>query len=160
MADEAVILADPIPVPVTIACPVTSPAGIKIFVDTLTLDGWLLISATFMPPVGAGADNVTTNGRDWPRLKNVLVGTLIDGGEITVIVEVAAVAIPGALAVIVVWPCATPVTVTDALVAPGAKVAVAGTVALDGSLEVRFTLKPPAGAWPPPRFRVSVPGVP
>ena len=39
-----------------------------------------------------------------------------------------------------------PVTVAVAVVAPAARLTVAGTVALVASLELRLTVKPPAGA--------------
>ncbi len=56
-----------------------------------------------------------------------------------------ALAMFGALAVIVTAPAATPVTGTDTLVVPVPKLTVAGTVATVVSLELRFTVSP-AGA--------------
>ena len=51
-----------------------------------------------------------------------------------------------ALAWITVVPNATPVTGTVAVVAPWANTAVAGTVAVAGVTELKFTVMPPAGA--------------
>jgi hypothetical protein len=67
-----------------------------------------------------------------------------------------AVAVPkfGVLAVIVAEPCATPATVTLTLLAPAAKVTVAGTVATPVLLELRLAVSPPAGAIPD-RFNVK-----
>jgi hypothetical protein len=57
-------------------------------------------------------------------------------------------------------PAATPVTATVALVAFAANVTVKGTVATNGLLELRVTVKPPAGAGADKvsvRFWVAVP---
>jgi hypothetical protein len=51
-----------------------------------------------------------------------------------------------ALAWITAVPSDTPVTGTVAVVAPVAKVAVAGTVATPGVSELKFTVNPPDGA--------------
>ena len=50
------------------------------------------------------------------------------------------------LAVIVVLPVVAPVTAKVAVVAPGAMVAVAGTVTIPAGLPARVTVNPPAGA--------------
>src|ERR1700730_3930843 len=86
---------------------------------------------------------------------------LSDSGppELETVTLAIALAMPGALAVMVAEPAATPVTVTVALVAPAVKLTVAGTVALLLSLELRFTVKPPAGACPPGRFSVRGSGL-
>src|SRR5689334_17764598 len=68
-----------------------------------------------------------------------------------------ALAMFGALAVIVVVPAAKPETGTITLVPPAGKTAVAGTVALLASLEFRVTVKPPAGARPPLRVNDKTP---
>ena len=52
---------------------------------------------------------------------------------------------------------ATPVTVTLAEVVPAAMLTVAGTVTAPVLLELRLTVMPPVGAWPPAKFKVSVP---
>ena len=57
-------------------------------------------------------------------------------------------------------PGATPVTVTLAEVVPAAMLTVAGTVAIAVLLELRLTVMPPVGAWPPAKFRVNVPDPP
>jgi hypothetical protein len=66
---------------------------------------------------------------------------------------------PDALAVIVAEPSATPVTGTGTLVAPATKFTLAGTVAAAVLLELRLTVKPPAGAGVV-RFNVRFPVVP
>lgn len=62
-------------------------------------------------------------------------------------------------AVIKAEPCPTPVTVTMALVAPGAKFALP-TVATAGAFVITLTVRPPAGACPPTRFSETVADVP
>lgn len=59
------------------------------------------------------------------------------------------------LAVMVAAPAPTPVTVTDMLVTPVAKFTVCGTVATDVLLELRLTIRPPAGGTCD-RFSVNV----
>ena len=58
---------------------------------------------------------------------------------------------------IVEVPAATLVTVTLAEVDPPVKLTVAGTVAAEVLLELKLTVMPPVGAWPPVRLRTSVP---
>src|SRR6185369_7529978 len=65
-----------------------------------------------------------------------------------------------ALAVMTTDPGAIPVTGTATWVPPAGTVTVAGTVARRGSLEVRVTFSPPAGAWLPVRFSVRLPDPP
>src|SRR5450759_654731 len=156
------MVADPIPAPVTCGCVagVVAPPTINTLAGTVTLDVSLLSRFTVTPLAGAACDRVTANVADSPSPTVVVAGTLIVGIVVTVTVAVA-LAMFGALAVIVTGPpAATPVTVTVALVAPAAKLTVAGTVALVGSLEIRPTVKPPAGACPPVRFSVRFPVVP
>ena len=90
--------------------------------------------------------SVTANGADWPSLTGVLAGEVIVPPTLTVVVAVAGKFTTVAVAVIVTEPGAMPVTVTVTLVAPDGKLTVAGTVARLGSLELRLTIKPPAGA--------------
>jgi hypothetical protein len=58
------------------------------------------------------------------------------------------------LAVMIAVPRITPVTGTLTVVAPAAKLTLAGTVATVGVSETRLIVKPPAGA-PPDRFRTA-----
>ena len=156
------MVADPTPAPVTWGCTagVVAPAAIDTLAGTVTLDGSLLIRVTLIPPAGAGVDKVTANGADCPSPTAVVAGTLMVGTACTVTVAVTLV-MPAAEAVIVTGPpTATPVTGTGTLVVPAANVTVAGTVALLVSLELRLTVKPPAGACPPARFSVRFPVVP
>src|SRR4051812_33168600 len=127
---------------------------------TVTFETSLLASATFTPPAGAGAGNVTTKAADWPSLTGVLAGTPMAPVTFTVAVAVAGKFTTVAVAVITADPGAWPVTGTGTLVAPGAKLTVAGTVARLGSLELRATVNPPAGAWFPSRFSVRFPAAP
>ena len=155
------MVADPAPAPVTWGCTagVVAPAAIDTLAGTVTLDGSLLSRATVSPPAGAGADKVTANAADCPSPTAVVPGTLMVGCCVTFTVAVA-FGIPAAEAVIVTGPpTATPVTGTGTLVAPAANVTVAGTVALLVSLELRLTVKPPAGAGPD-RFNVRFPELP
>ena len=76
------------------------------------------------------------------------------------VTEAVALAILAAVAVTVAEPTATPVTCTAVLVAPAAKLKVAGTVAMDVLSEFRLTVNPPAGAFPLVRFSVRFPCAP
>jgi hypothetical protein len=144
--------------PVTVGCVagVVAPAAMKTLAgDTVTLVLSLLARLTVTPPAGAFWDRVTVNGFDWPKFTEVVAGTPIDIW-VTFTVAVADV-MPVALAVMVAEPTATPVTVTVALVAPAAKVTVAGTVATLVALEFRLTVK---GPCPPVRLSVRFPVTP
>jgi hypothetical protein len=150
-----VIDADPMPAPVTCGAGVAlvAPAAIVTLAGAVTFVVSLLASVIVTPPAGAGADRVTVKFFDRPKPTDTGV-TVIPIGTFTVAV---ADVMPVALAVIVAEPLATPVTVTVALVAPAAKFTVAGTVATPVALEFRFTVKPPAGAFPVVRLSVRVP---
>jgi hypothetical protein len=156
------MVADPIATAVTCGCVagVVLPAAINTLAGIVTLVVSLLARLTVTPPAGAACVRVTAKVADRPSPTVVVAGTLIDGGGMTVTLAVA-LGMPVTLAVIVTGPpTVTPVTVTVALVAPAAKLTVAGTVATAVLLELRFTVKPPAGACPPPRFSVRFPVVP
>jgi hypothetical protein len=156
------MVADPIATAVTCGCVagVVLPAAINTLAGIVTLVVSLLARLTVTPPAGAACDRLTANVGDRPSPRVVVAGTLIDGGGMTVTLAVA-LGMPVTLAVIVTGPpTATPVTVTGTLVAPAAKLTVAGTVALLVSLELRLTVKPLAGACPPARFSVRVPVLP
>jgi hypothetical protein len=155
-----VTVAEPMPAPVTCGCVagVVAPAAMETLAGTVTLDVSLLTRFTVRPPAGAGADKDTVNVADCPSATVVVAGTLIAGIAPTFTVAVA-FARPVALAVMVAEPIATPVTGTGTLVAPAAKFTLAGTVATAVLLELRLTVKPPAGAGPV-RFRVRFPMLP
>lgn len=128
---------------------VATPVLVELRLTVKALDcGEETVKLRFCGPPGA---NVTVFG------ENASAGTVIIGVTVTLAV---ALEIPVALAVIVAEPMATPVTGTCTLVAPAAKLTVAGTVALVVSLEPRLTVNPLAGACPPDRFRVRFPIVP
>jgi hypothetical protein len=134
------------------------PCGINTLAgDTVTFEVSLLDSEMKTPPAGAGLVNVTGNEACWPGARTTPIGRRMSLTTFTVAV---AFAMPGALAVMVAEPAATPVTGTGTLVAPAANVTVAGTVATAVLLELRLTVKPPAGACPPVRFNVRLPVAP
>jgi len=56
-------------------------------------------------------------------------------------------------------PGAMPLTDTDTLFVPAGITTVGGTAALPGSLDLMFTVNPPAGAGPP-KSRTSFPDAP
>jgi hypothetical protein len=83
----------------------------------------------------------------------IIVGAIENHGTVTV--AVVSGTFGRALAWINVDPVATPVTGTITLVPFAGMVAPGGTVATPGLSELRFTVKPPAGAGAD-RFRVSL----
>ena len=111
-------------------------------IDTFEVS--LLCRVTVTPPGGAGVPSVTGNGTDWLGARVVLAGTDIE--PCTVTFAVASGIFGRLLAWMIAEPPATPVTATDVVVAFAAKLAVEGTVATPVLLELRFTLRPPAGA--------------
>jgi hypothetical protein len=114
--------------------------------DTVTLEGSFEVSVMVTPPAGAADPRLTAKATDWPTWMVMgLAGTLIMPG-VTVTLAVASAMFGRALAWITAEPCATPVTGTVAVVAPAAKVTVAGTVATAVLLELRLTVTPPVGA--------------
>jgi hypothetical protein len=154
---EAVTVADPIPAPVTCGCVagVVAPPAINTLAVTVTLVASLLARVTVTPPTGADCDRLTAKAADCPSATVVLDGTMIS--TLVRFTVAVAVLMPVALAVIVADPAATHVTATGALVAAAAKLTLAATVATLVLLELRLTIKPPAGACPPVRLRVRLP---
>jgi hypothetical protein len=143
---EAVIVADPALLPVTIVTTrgaVTVPPDTKsVDGNTVAMEGLLVASVMKTPPTGAAVPNATGKLTVSPGASVTLTGRTIPGtaGIVTVTVAVA-LAMSGALAVIDTNPAPTPVTGTDTEVAPGAKLKTAGTVAMVGSLELSLTAK-------------------
>lgn len=78
-------------------------------------------------------------------LPEVGAGSVPSGLRIVIAAAVSEM-LGGALAWMVVYPAATPVTGTLTLVVFGANVTVEGTVATPVLSDVKFTVKPPAGA--------------
>jgi hypothetical protein len=152
----AVMVADPIAAPFTWTLAVVAPAAITTLGGTVTADALLLARLTVTPLVGAGCPSVICNVADWPSPTDAFA-TVITPDTFTVAVAFAR---PGALAVIVAAPGATPVTDTAALVAPEASVTADGTVATLFALEARVMVRPLAGAAPPARFSVRFPVLP
>jgi len=95
---------------------------------------------------GAGADKDTDSGADPPSVTGVLEGNTTLPALWTVAVAVTSGMNGVRLAWITAVPKATAVTGTDALIAEGAKVTVAGTVATEAADELKFTVSPPLGA--------------
>jgi hypothetical protein len=136
---------------------VVAPAAMKTLAGAVTFDVSLLVRITVTPPAGADCDSVTVNVADWPNATGVLAGTLIT--MLPTFTVAVALGRPAALAVMVAEPTATPVTGTGTLVAPTVKFTLAGTVATAVLLELRLTVKPPAGAATD-RFSVRLPVLP
>src|SRR3954447_25149557 len=97
----------------------------------------------------AGCGSVTAKVACFPRPTVGLFGRPIDPAGTTVTVTLAFGTFGASvLAVMVAGPTATAVTGTFVVVAPAANVTLPGTVATPGALEIRLTVKPPAGAAP------------
>jgi len=126
---------------------VVAPAVINTVWDTVAFVVSLLVSVTVTPPAGAACGSVTVNAAECASPTVTFDCRLIPPAVVT-FTAAAVLAIAVALALIVVLPTATPVTGTLTLVAPAANVTVAGTVATAGLLELRFTVRPAAGAGP------------
>jgi hypothetical protein len=153
------MVVDPAPTPLTEGCargPVV-PAGITtVRGDTAATDGSELASVTETVEA-AGLPNVTGKLTELPVVTVTFVGNRMPpaGGPVTTMVALA-LASPGELAVIVADPADKPVTGTGRLVAPVEKVAVPGTVATAGLLELRDTVNPDAAAVERLRVRFCV----
>lgn len=126
-------------------------------VDSATLLLSLLASAMVMGEL-AGDDRLTGKLVVTPRPRAPLAGRLIapEPEPVETVTLVVALAMPGVrdTAVIVAEPCPAAVNSTLTVVAPAAKLMLAGTVTTFVLLEVRFTVRPPAGA-PAERFRAT-----
>lgn len=137
---------DPPLIPLTVAeaRPLVAPCGMETLAGhTVAMEGLLLASVMETPPAGATAANVTGKLTEPPAAIVTVAGTTMppDVDIVWVAVTLAvALAMFGALAVIVTSPAPTPVTGTDALVLPAAKLTVAGTVATVGSVELRLAV--------------------
>ena len=146
----AVMLAAPRLTPVTVGwvggalCPA---AMVTLAGEIVTRDVSLLASTT-VTDAAAGVERLTGKGIVWPSPSAPPAGTTILTALCTFTPTVA-LAIPvaaGAAAVIVALPTETAVTGTLTMVAPAAKLRLAGTVATAVLPELRFTVSPPAGA--------------
>ena len=145
---EAVIVADPIPAPVTWGCvdSCVAPAGMTTLAgDTVTLEMSLDDRLTVRPPVGAAVPKVIANGADCPN-PVVIAGTVMAPEPMTVTEALVSATYGKRLAWMVATPGATAVTTTVTLLDPGPKVTVCGTVAAAGLSEVKSNVRPPAGA--------------
>jgi hypothetical protein len=121
------------------------------FAASRTLVGSLLVMVIFKFPAGAGAARLPPVAAS-TSLPTVVPFRVMAGAGFTVMAALAGCA-PVAVACKLVFPTATPVTVTVAELAPAAKVTVAGTVALVVSSMLRLAVKPPLGAGAE-RFRM------
>ena len=159
----ALIAVDPGPTPFTCGCEAgdVAPAEMNTLCVTVAFDVSPLVRLTVTPPAGAATDKVTWNTADCPIVIVVLDGRRIAPAAVTVTPAIA-LGIPGALAVMVANPGAAPVTGTVAEVAFAPKVTLGGTVAALVLFELRFTVRPPAGAGADKvsvRFCVPVPAI-
>jgi hypothetical protein len=145
----AVMLAEPRFTPVMVGCALGAvcPAGIVILaVEIVTfevspLDRLIVMSAA------AGLERLTAKVAWAPNPTVGLDGrVMLSGAVTTTLVVAAATVVATGVAVIVVGPGATDVIGTFTVVAPAAIVTLAGTVATPVLLDVRFTLRPLAGA--------------
>ena len=144
------MVADPPLIPrsvVTRRRALVSPSGIVKFEgNTTTIEGSLLASVMNTPPAGAAVPKLIGKLTVSPGAKLTLPGTSIPPAAGCVTVKLAvALAMFGALAVMVADPADTAVTGSTTLVEPVPKLAVAGTVATAVLLELRLTTSP-AGA--------------
>jgi hypothetical protein len=144
---DTLMLAEPTLTPVTTGCEagVVWPAAIVTVDVTVTLLVSVLVSVT-VTGLADATGRVTVNGADPPNPTLTGVGTPIGPPVTTVTFAVASGIKMVALAWITVVPSVNAVTGTFAVVAPGAKVTVAGVVATRVLLELTFTVTPPAGA--------------
>ena len=126
---------------------VVAPAVMNTVEDTVALVVSLLLSVTVTPPAGAPVGSVTVNAAEWAS-PTVTFDCRAIPPAVTTLTLAVVLAMEGALALITVLPTCTPVTGTLTLVAPAANVTVAGTVAIAGLAELRFTVRPAAGAGP------------
>jgi hypothetical protein len=111
---------------------------------------------TVTPPVGAAEGRVTWNAADCPKFSDTPAGRMSDPAVCTETLAVVFVTLgEPELAVMVVLPTPVPTAVICTLVAPLAKVTVAGTVAIPVGLALRLTVRPDEGAGAD-RFRVRV----
>jgi hypothetical protein len=127
--------------------------------ETLALDGSLLETSRNRVESGA-RDNEIGNGTESPGATEIVAGTTMSTGVLTVTLAVASAKF-AALARITAEPGATPETATVAVLVLAAMVTVGEpTLATLVLLEVMLKVRPPAGAGPESvnvRFRVSVP---
>jgi hypothetical protein len=145
----AIMVAEPTATAVTFGCEdCVWPAPMMMFTgDTVTFVGSLEVSAMNTPPLGAGLAKTTVTVWNWPGPSVTLGGIKLMSLR-TVTKAVVSAMFGGALAWIVAVPTATPVTGTETLLAFAGMVTVAGTVAAPALLELRVTVRPPAGAVP------------
>jgi len=117
--------------------------------DTVAFVVSLLLRVTVTPPAGAADGSVTVNAAEWASPTVTFDCKLIPPAVTTLTLAVV-LAMEVALALITIGaePNVTPVTGTLTLVAPDANVTVEGTVAIWVFVELRFTVRPDAGAGP------------
>src|SRR5438270_803805 len=113
---------------------------------TVYFDGSALVRNTVTPPAGAGVDKLTGSSTDWVIPTAWKTGRRIAGVLTTVMLAAVAGKAGRALAWITAEPGATLVTPTFAVVVLAGKVTVGDTVATLVLLELRLTVRPPAGA--------------
>jgi hypothetical protein len=122
------------------------PAMFTVVGLTVAFEESALLRVTVTPPGGALTGNVTANAVAPPSGAVTPDASPMGPAVTTVTLAVASGINVVALAWITAEPKPLPVTGTLAVVAPLANVTVAGTVATDVLLELRFTVVPAAGA--------------
>src|ERR1035437_8158381 len=138
------MVANPALIPLTVVTVrgvLVTPSGMRRFDGhAIAIEGSLLASVMNTPPAGAAVPKVIGKLTVSPGAKVTFPGRRIPpaAGCVTVTLAVA-LAMFGALAVIVTDPAAIPVTGTAALVIPVAKLTVAGAEATAALLELRLT---------------------
>jgi hypothetical protein len=122
-----------------------APAGMTTLVVTVAADGLLLVKLIVNPPAGAAVPRLSGRFTVWPTVTLGIVLRLIsDAVAVTAVVPVT---YPGALALNVAGPFATPLKVKEPVVSPCATLTVAGEMVTNPVLELdRVTTTPPEGA--------------
>lgn len=141
---------------------VMEPSGMKTVVGLMpTFDVSLLLNVIKTPSEGADLERLIGMRRCSPTARVRPEGRMMSRPEVTVTPADAPETL-GAPAETVAEPGATPFTATLALVAFAAKETVAGTVTAAELLELRLTVRPPAGAGTERfncRFPMPTPGM-
>jgi hypothetical protein len=131
--------------------PVSCPAATVVLAGTEAAAGVLLVSATVIPPVGAGPVSVTvpTEFATPPTTVAGAIETDVSAGGLTVSVAVfVTLAYVAEIVTGVDDATAALVAVNDPVVCPAETKTLAGTEAAAGTLLVSVTLIPPVGAGP------------
>ena len=112
---------------------------------TVAAEGLLLVRLIVTPPAGAAVPRLSGRFTVWPTVTLGIVLRLIN--DAVAVTAVVPVTYPGALALNVAGPFATPPKVNEPVVCPCATVTVAGEIVTNAVLELdSVTTTPPVGA--------------